>query len=190
MIYEPEEDSYLLSRILEKELPLLLEKNSNLTFLEVGAGSGIQLKTALENGVKLENIFAVDLNPKAVNYCKNQGFNCIHSDLFQNIKGKFDVIIFNPPYLPEDNNEPVNSKLATTGGTKGGEIVNKFLKRSKLHLNYQGKIFLLISSLTKGINFKNINSKTLATKKIFFEELKVLEIKYDETNTIKKKISL
>ena len=52
LIYEPVEDSYLLQEVLKKEIPLLLKQNSNLTFLEIGCGSGIQLQTAKKLGVK------------------------------------------------------------------------------------------------------------------------------------------
>jgi release factor glutamine methyltransferase len=178
MIYQPAEDSYLFSEILKKQLPILLKKNPNLTFLEIGAGSGIQLQTALDSGVKKQNIFACDINSQAVKHCKNLGFNCIKSNLFENIKGKYDMIIFNPPYLPEDKLEPKDSKVSTTGGKQGSEILNKFLNRAKNYLTKQGKVFILISSLTKFINFKDAKTKILGTKKLFFEELYVLQLEY------------
>ena len=107
------------------------------------------------------------------------GFDCIYSDLFSNIKEKFDIIIFNPPYLPEDKNnkEDRESKLATTGGKKGSEIINRFLQQAKKHLTKDGKIFLLTSSLTKNINWLDYKKKLIAKKKLFFEELMVWEIK-------------
>jgi release factor glutamine methyltransferase len=173
-IYEPAEDSYLLSKVLKKQLPKLLKKNPDLKFLEVGGGSGINLQTAKDLGVK--NIFSCDLNPTAVSHCKKLGFNSVKSDLFKNIKGKFDIIIFNPPYLPEDKREPKDSRLATTGGKKGSEVINKFLKQAKSHLNKDGKIFLLTSNLTKDINFLDYKKKLLDKEKIFFEELFVCEL--------------
>tara|TARA_Y100000310_G_scaffold305866_1_gene346503 strand:- start:2414 stop:2959 length:546 start_codon:yes stop_codon:yes gene_type:complete len=175
-IYSPEEDSYLLSKVLKKKISKFLNKNPNLTFLEIGSGSGIQLKTALKLGVKKQNIFSSDINSAAVKHCKKLGFNCIKSDLFENIKGKFDIIIFNPPYLPENLEEPRDSKISTTGGKKGSEIINKFLKQAKYHLNENGKIFLLTSNLTKGINFLNYQKKIILKKKLFFEELFILEL--------------
>ena len=42
-IYEPAEDSYLMSEVLRRELSKLLSKNSNLRLLEIGIGSGIKL---------------------------------------------------------------------------------------------------------------------------------------------------
>lgn len=175
-IYKPAEDSFFLSDILKKIIPELLDKNKNMKFLEIGSGSGIQLQTALNSGIKEENIFSCDINKEAVKTCRNMGFKCISSDLFENIKGKYDLIVFNPPYLPLDKREPVSSRVSTTGGKKGSEITNKFLKQAKKYLNENGKIILLASSLTKGINFSGYEKKILAEKKIFFEKLVIFEL--------------
>jgi len=59
MIYEPAEDSFLMSRILKEKIPSLIEKNSELKFLEIGAGSGIHLETAKKSGIKLKIFFLV-----------------------------------------------------------------------------------------------------------------------------------
>lgn len=171
-IYQPEEDSYLLSEILRK-----LKINKNSRVLDMGAGTGIQTQTLVYLGIKKENILCADINKEAVDYCKKLGFNSIKSNLFENIKDKFDIIIFNPPYLPRDKNEPKFSQLATTGGKKGSEIINKFLRQSKNNLNPEGKIILLTSSLTKNINWNNYSKKLLAKRKLFFEELYVWELR-------------
>ena len=177
LIYSPEEDSYLLEEVLIKELPKMLKENSNLKFLEIGIGSGIQLEAAKKVGIKNENIFGVDVNIDAVKHCNNLGFNCFESDLFENVQGKFDVVAFNPPYLPEDKEiEDAESKLITTGGKTGSEIINKFLIQAKEHLNSKGKIFLLNSSLTKEIEWLNYKKKKVAEKKLFFEKLFVWEL--------------
>jgi len=55
-IYQPAEDSYLLSKVLGKEIPKLLKKNQHLQFLEIGSGSGILLETAKKLGIKREHI--------------------------------------------------------------------------------------------------------------------------------------
>ena len=175
-IYSPEEDSYLLSRILKKKIPKLVKKNPDLKFLEIGSGSGIQLQTAFDSGIKKENIFSCDVNPQAVKECKKLGFNCIKSDLFEKINGKFDLIVFNPPYLPTDESEPLDSRLATTGGKNGSEIINRFLKQAKNYLKKDGKIFLVSSSLTKGLDFSGYKKKKIGEEKLFFEKLFVFEI--------------
>ena len=137
----------------------------------------ILLEIVLSLEVKKENIFSCDINPESVRHCIKLGFNCIKSDLFKNISGRYDLIVFNPPYLPEDKSEPKNSRVATTGGKKGSEVINKFLIQAKKHLEKNGKIFLLTSSFTKGIDFSGYKRTLLEKRKFFFEKLFVWELK-------------
>lgn len=176
--YIPAEDSYLMSRILKEQIPDLIKKNPNLKFLEIGAGSGIHLQTALSLGIKNENIFSSDIDKRAVSHCNLLGFNCIHSDLFENIRDKYNLIIFNPPYLPEDAREPQSSRKDTTAGKKGNEIIIRFLKQAKHHLNERGKIFLITSSLSEDVDFKNLGyeAKEIGCEKLFFERLCIWEL--------------
>jgi release factor glutamine methyltransferase len=176
LIYSPEEDSYLMQEILKKELPILLKENSNLKVLEIGIGSGIQLETLEKLGVKKENIFGVDINIEAVKHCQKMNFHCIKSNLFENINEKYDVILFNPPYLPKTKKEDKESELITTGGKFGSELINKFLEKAKNHLKEEGKIFLLVSSLTKKINWFDYEKKLMGEKKLFFEKLEVWKL--------------
>jgi release factor glutamine methyltransferase len=174
--YQPAEDSYFLTDILKKELPGLIETNPDLNFLEIGAGSGIHLETASNLGLKEQNIFSSDINSSAVGHCSSLGFNCIQSNLFEKIYRKFDIIIFNPPYLPEHK---FDNKSDTSAG-KEQEVIVKFLQEAKNYLNEKGRIFLLLSSYTP---MKNIlpeigryNKKLLGTEKLFYEELFVWEL--------------
>lgn len=171
MIYEPREDSELLEKWVRK---LVTGK-----VIDMGTGSGIQARAALE---KTKDVLAADINPECVEYVKKKGMHAIQSNLFSDIKDKFDWIIFNPPYLPEDLEEPEESKLATTGGVEGNEILLQFLKQAKDHLNPQAKILIVISSLTGEPQelFIDYSWKVLETQKLFFEELTVYELSYTE----------
>ena len=108
-----------------------------------------------------------------------KGIETFRSDLFSNIKEKFDLIIFNPPYLPDDEREDDESKLVTTGGKNGDEIIIRFLKQAIEHLNKNGKILLLISSLTPQneiihlMTKLNLTHKVLGEDKFDFETLQV-----------------
>jgi release factor glutamine methyltransferase len=177
-LYEPAEDSFLLSKELKKHLLKLLYSNPNLTFLEVGTGTGIHLQTALKAGVKKQNIFASDIDSRAVDHCTLLGFNCIQSDLFKNIKGNYDIIAFNPPYLPLDEREPKLSRLATTGGKHGNEIILKFLQQAKNYLNPNGTIFLITSSLTPEIDFRKLGyiEREVGRQRLFYETIYVWEL--------------
>jgi len=172
MIYPPAEDSYLLSDTLKN---FLKNKKKTIKILDMGSGSGIQAKTCLELGFK--NVLCADINPEVIEYLNSEKLKTIHTDLFEKIKTKFDLIIFNAPYLPEDKNEPEDSRWATTGGKKGYEIILKFLEHSQKHLNSSGKILLLFSSLSKPqiiLSFakkQGYNFNLLSNLKIPFEEL-------------------
>jgi release factor glutamine methyltransferase len=65
---------------------------------------------------------------------------------------KFDVIIFNPPYLPIqkedilDNNDWIN--IATDGGIDGLKIIKRFIINVKKYLKNEGKAYFIFSSLS------------------------------------------
>ena len=94
-VYEPEEDSYLLIESIKIE---------GRKVLDMGCGCGIVALHLAKNGC---DVVAVDLDKKAVeNTIKNAEMNglkirCFKSDLFENINEKFDMIVFNPPYLQQ-----------------------------------------------------------------------------------------
>lgn len=175
-IYSPREDSHLMERALKKELPSEITEKPGLKFLEIGSGSGVILETALALGIKKENILGTDINKDAVEHCKERSFNCIYSDLFEKIDEKYNIIAFNPPYLPENPEEPKDSRAATTGGKKGSEVINRFLEQAKDYLKSDGKIYLLTSSLTSDIEWKEYEKELVEKTEIFMETLYVWKL--------------
>ena len=186
-IYEPAEDSFLLAKHARKQLKGILIENPAARALDMGTGSGIQAEACAESGVKKKNIFAVDINTEAVKLAKKKGFNAVLSGLFSNIskkrrKEKFDLIIFNPPYLPEDKTGHDKGK-DTTGGRLGDETILRFLRQAKSYLSDNGKILIVISSLTpksrikKEIEKQNLKCRVLETQTLFFERLEVWMLK-------------
>ena len=179
--YQPEQDSYLLSETLKKYLNDKIknkEINQDIKILDMGSGSSIQAQTCKELGFK--NILCADINPEAIAHLKKQGFKATETDLFSNLKKqKFDLIIFNPPYLPEHK---YDKEKDTTGGKKGFETIISFLEQAKSHLNNKSLILLLFSSLSQPkIIIEKAKSlgyelKELSSKNLFFEELFVYEI--------------
>jgi len=180
LIYQPAEDSYLLEEQVKK-----FAKGKSL--LDMGAGSGIQSLAAKSAGAS--SVLAADINPEAVKHLKSLKINSIQSNLFAKVKGKFDIIAFNPPYLPRDKQEPKESQLATTGGKRGDEIIIKFIKSLKAHLVPQGFALIIISSLTPTdqilplLKKLNLYHQVLSSKKIFMEELFVWKISPNNNNT-------
>ena len=170
-IYYPREDSMLLAEFLES---MELKGKS---CLEVGCGSGFLSILMAKSGAV---VTAVDVSSQAVETAKkNADINGINlhfavSDLFSNIDSKFDLIVFNSPYLPKDE----YSDITYSGGI---EIVERFISSASAHLKEGGKILLLISSLTGekevlDIFAKNgFKAKIIKRKRIFFEELMIVE---------------
>ncbi len=170
-MYSPQEDSFFFAEFLSNYLKNL--KIKNIKYLDMGTGSGILAQTAAQAGIPKQNITCADIDSEAITHTKKLGFSTIKSNLFEKIKNKFDLITFNPPYLPAHKHD---SKPDTTGGKHGDEITLKFIKQAKAHLNPDGKIFLLISSHTPQDKIKKHKPIIIKTKKLFFEELLILEI--------------
>lgn len=172
------EDSFFLSEQLKKHLE---KQDKNIKILDIGAGTGIQAETCLNLG--FNNITAVDIGKEEIKYLKNKFNNkikIIESDLFDNIKKteKFNLMVFNPPYLPENK---FDCEKDTTAGKQGHELILRFVKQAKNHLEKDGKILLLFSSFSnpKKILEESIKSgykhKLIAKKQMFFEELLVYQ---------------
>ena len=128
-------------------------------------------------------------NKKNVN---NNKIKFLKSNLFDNIKNqKFDTIIFNPPYLPQ---ELKLKDLTFEGGKKGYEVIEKFLNGVNNFLKTDGIVLIVFSSLTKKekvdefIRNNLLEFEELAKKHIFFEDLYVYKIKKASTlKTLEKK---
>jgi len=177
-IYKPAEDSYLLQETL---LAYLKDKPENIKILDMGSGSGIQALTCKK--LKFKNVLAADINPESIKHLKKQNLKARKTNLFSNIKTKFDIIIFNPPYLPDDKREPKDSQLQTTAGKQGNELIIKFLNQAKKHLTSDGAILLLFSSLSKPKAIKQKANQLKYKLKLlnkanlqFFEKLFVYEL--------------
>jgi len=181
MVYSPAEDSIFFADFLKKYFSKLSKKQKqNISYLDMGTGSGILAEIAIKSGISKENIIAVDTDKEAVEFVKtkNLGIKVIHSNFFSKLKSKekphFDIITFNAPYLPDNK---YDNQKDTSGGKFGDESSIKFIKQAKAHLTKQGKIFLLISSLTPMNKINKFNPKIVAKTHLFFEDLLILEIK-------------
>lgn len=180
LVYEPAEDSFLLADAVVEEA------EPGMRILEVGAGSGF-VSTVLRANVKGIRVFATEINPHAARCAKENGVEVIRTDLFKGIKPGnrgvfFDLILFNPPYLPTSEEEKVPGWLnyAFDGGTSGRETIDRFFDEVRDYLKPGGKILVLISSITgleavKGKMTKiGFEVDVVRRKKVSFEELMVV----------------
>jgi release factor glutamine methyltransferase len=185
-IYEPQEDSALLA----KEVRLHARGRT----LDLGTGSGEQAFAALER-VDVSQVVAVDVNPDAVatvskraqewstREASGRGGRTIvvlKSDMFTALNGeRFDTIICNPPYLPDEEGD---KDPALYGGRSGYEWSQRFLEGARDHLAPGGQILFLLSSLTNrdpidlALKRLGYHHAVLAELAMFFERLYVYRI--------------
>lgn len=137
-------------------------------------------------------VTAADINPQAVAHALQNGVETYLSDLFEPLEEngfkdillqKFDMIIFNPPYLPtrEDEKIPGVLNYAFDGGATGRETITRFIEKAEFCLKEDGVFLLLISSMSglgevaTEMKKNNFSCTIVAEKKLPFEKLYVLK---------------
>lgn len=177
-VYEPAEDTFLLAENLK------VKKTDKV--LELGTGTGI---IAIIISKIADSVVAVDINKYAVECArKNSVINHANidirlGDLFDPLKDeKFDTILFNTPYLPTNEDERVDDELeaAWDGGVDGRVVINRFIEEVSEHLNPNGCVQLVQSSLSNveetigRLMEKGFQVSITASERFFFEEVVVI----------------
>ncbi|MFA4826565.1 MAG: HemK2/MTQ2 family protein methyltransferase [Methanoregula sp.] len=173
-VYQPEADTYLLLEAARKEV------KAGDRVLEIGTGSGL-ISCEL---AKVADVVATDINPHAALCARGSGIDVVQSDLFAGIRGAFDLILFNPPYLPTQPEERIDDWLeyALDGGKTGRAVIERFADGVGRMLAPGGRILLLISSLTGLAEVQDLfsrlgfTSELVMNQKIEDENLYVLKI--------------
>lgn len=142
-VYQPAEDSRLLAEAaIEEVCPEDL-------ILDVGTGSGYVGRTiAVETSGQ---VVASDVNPHAARQARETGLEVVLADLVAPFRdGSFDVVTFNPPYLPTDPDEEGDDwmEVALSGGESGRVVIEPFLSAVGRVLAPDGFVLLLVSTLT------------------------------------------
>jgi len=141
-VYQPEADTFLLLQAARTEvLP-------GDRVLEIGTGSGTIAAGLLE--IPRTRIVATDINPHAAVCAREAGIDVIRTDLFAAVRGTFDLVLFNPPYLPTLPEERIEDWLeyALDGGENGRVVIEHFAAGVGRILAPGGRILVLVSSLT------------------------------------------
>ncbi|MFQ6135502.1 MAG: HemK2/MTQ2 family protein methyltransferase, partial [Nitrososphaerales archaeon] len=151
--------------------------------LEIGVGSGLVVSELAE---KNNLTVGVDLDTKAVRRAKRSvsckpawsRVNLIRCDSASPFRdGVFDLVVFNPPYLPSEEMKDA----AVDGGSGGVEVSKAWFKEASRCLRKGGRMVFVTSSLSdveglfeyvKGFGFE---VEVVSSARLFFEELSVIE---------------
>ncbi len=176
-VYEPAEDSFLLADTTLK----FIHDGANI--LEIGTGTGFV--SAVIKANRSVDLIATEINPFAASCAATNGIDVIRTDMFKGLKSReqFDVIIFNPPYLPTSEDEKVPGWLnyAFDGGTDGRKDMKPFMKQVRNYLKTAGIVMLLVSSLTgieeviEEMKEHGFQAQVVASHKCSFERLVVIK---------------
>jgi len=183
-VYEPAEDTFLLAE------NLVVDKND--VVLDMGTGCGILGILAAK---KARRVIAVDVNPHAVRCAKmnaklngvTEKMEMLRSDLFKSIKKneKFNLIIFNAPYLPLETREEKSwIGRAWAGGPTGRRLIDEFILQASSYLKHtcmHGRILLVQSTLSdvgetvQKLGGRRFYVRVLVQEKVAFETIVVIE---------------
>ncbi len=132
-VYQTSGDSDLMAESVQ----IRQEEN----FLEIGCGAGV---VSIAVAKRAKNGLGVDINDKAVENSKQnaeaqnvQNVEFLVSNVFENVDGKFDVIICNPPYTKHE----VRDNIDRMFWDPENEMKRRFFKEVGKFLKPNGKIY-------------------------------------------------
>lgn len=175
-VYEPAEDTALLIRVLRAEV------RAGERVLEVGTGSGAVARALVDLGAR---VVAVDISPLAARAARAiLGPIVLRGDLASALRGPFDVVAFNAPYLPSTDEERVEGWLdhAFHGGEGGVEVSERLVRDLPRVLAPGGRAYLVVSSradlprLLATLAAVGLRSRAVGAERYFFEEVAVWRI--------------
>jgi release factor glutamine methyltransferase len=183
-VYQPAEDSHLLAETAAEELAGTLPADAWV--VDIGTGSGYVAAKVAEATDR--EVLGVDISPLAVREAREHGVPVARSNLLDALRGPFDAVTFNPPYLPTDPDAEWDDwmEYALSGGPDGRRAVDPFLDDLPRVLAPEGRAFLLVSSLTDvDAVTERARANGLATRELVgesfpFERLVVLELTHEE----------
>ena len=154
-------------------------KNKTINILDIGTGSGCILLSILKE-LNFSRGVGIDISAKAIEVAKinSKNLNLLNKtkfevcDLNKFSKGKYDLIVSNPPYIPSKdiknlskdiiNYEPL---IALNGGLDGLDLIKKVIYKSTSLLKKNGLLaieigfnqYLKVSNLLRRHGFREMS---------------------------------
>jgi release factor glutamine methyltransferase len=176
-VYPPSEDSFLMIDAIAT-LPV-----EGRRVLDVGTGSGV---LGLFCALRGAQVTVTDVDELALQQTMKAAgvlglsVEATLSDMFSNVQGLFDLVLFNPPYLPSS----VVEDRTVDGGRGGTTLLKRFLEGLAAHLKNSGTALLLASGLNDPASLleehPEFQYSVVAKRALFFEELQVLSVRFRE----------
>lgn len=177
-VYQPAEDSQLLAQTASEHI------SADALVLDVGTGSGYVAEHV--HTATGATVVGVDVNPQACRRARKRGVPTVRGDLLSPFRQEtFDVVCFNPPYLPTPADAEWGDWMerALSGGEDGRAVIDPFLDSVGRVLRSEGAVYLLISSLTGEEAVRNrarsagFDAEVVAAESHPFEKLLVLRLR-------------
>lgn len=169
------------TEILVEEVINFCNKNVKKAYkiLDLCAGSGA-IGIAIATYVSNSQVTCVDISKEALEIAKknaklnnSSNIEFIKSDMFENVVGKYDIIVSNPPYIKKQVISTLNKEvqkepiIALDGGKDGLHFYRVIADKSYNYINNSGMLFLEIGydqkeeviSLLENKGYKNVYSK-------------------------------
>lgn len=167
-MYVPSDDTFLLADCIKQY--------SGRWALEIGIGSGVLLNLLEKN---FTNVAGSDVDLRALLHCRGRsGAILVCCDAASAFAGRFDLIVSNPPYLPDD----IVKDMAVHGGPAGIETTIHFIRSALPLLARGGRMLFIVSSLADSsaldqmVMEKKMSKKVVKEKRMFYETLSVVEL--------------
>ena len=137
--------------LVEKAIEVIGDKA--LSVLDIGTGSGC-VSISIANYCKNANVYSLDISDKAISIAKdnairnNVKINFIECNILEQVpKGSYDLIVSNPPYIPSEVIEGLDSnvkdyepRLALDGGYDGLDFYKRITDIAPSILNKEGAL--------------------------------------------------
>jgi len=177
-VYRPAEDSVLLADAVVERL------DGGDRLLDVGTGTGFVAARVRETDPDVA-VVGTDLLAPACRAAREAGIPVVRTDLMAGIRARFDVVCFNPPYLPTPAEVEWDDPLerALSGGPDGRRAIRPFIADLPRVLAGSGRGYLLASSLTgldavrERASEADLAVRTVAEESFPYERLVVLELR-------------
>ena len=145
--------------VLKYAINKVIKSPSKVFEMGVGTGSLLSIMISKKYNTKA---YGADISSRRVEQSKqisclnNVETNYVVSNLFEKVKGKFEYIIFNPPYVPSKIGKKLNlgnsfekseEKLAWDGGEDGTAIIKRFFNEVKEYMKKSSLILVGVQGI-------------------------------------------